>query len=153
MRPPVSVLALDLLATPESVPATRRLLRAYGGDLQLCADELLTNVIRHVGAGAPVTLRVTCDRGRMRLAVTDPDPRALPVLRSAAEDDEGGRGLALLDALSLRWGVEQAPGGKTIWCELPGPTGHGHGGQGAGTSGEAVGPAGASMSGRYASGT
>ncbi|MFH9980944.1 ATP-binding protein [Streptomyces sp. NPDC017179] len=52
--------------------------------------------------------------------VTDPDPRALPVLRRKAdEDDESGRGLALLDALSLRWGVDRRPGSKTVWCEPP----------------------------------
>ncbi|MFE7235301.1 hypothetical protein ACWCRF_15605 [Streptomyces sp. NPDC002405] len=25
---------------------------------------------------------------------------------------------ALLDALSVRWGVDRWPGGKTVWCEL-----------------------------------
>ncbi|WP_425540923.1 hypothetical protein [Streptomyces coeruleorubidus] len=28
------------------------------------------------------------------------------------------RGLALLDAVALRWGVEQGEAGKTVWCEL-----------------------------------
>jgi hypothetical protein len=51
--------------------------------------------------------------------VTDPDPRALPVLVAAAgAEAESGRGLALLDALALRWGVEQEAGRKTVWCEL-----------------------------------
>jgi hypothetical protein len=31
---------------------------------------------------------------------------------------EAGRGLALLDALTLRSGVEQGVGAKTVWCEL-----------------------------------
>ncbi|MFF2405282.1 ATP-binding protein [Streptomyces sp. NPDC058092] len=117
-------LILELLATPEAVPEVRRALRAYLGgpcdDLQLCATELITNVIRHLGEGVPVTFRASCDRGRTRLEVTDPDPRALPVLCRASGDDETGRGLALLDALALRWGVAQGPGTKTVWCELPG---------------------------------
>ncbi|MFI6726485.1 ATP-binding protein [Streptomyces sp. R-74717] len=120
MRQP---LILELLATPEAVPEVRRALRAYLGgpcvDLQLCATELITNVIRHLGEGIPVTVRASCDQGRTRVEVTDPDPRALPVLCRAAGDDETGRGLALLDALALRWGVEQGPGTKTVWCELP----------------------------------
>ncbi|WP_405806572.1 ATP-binding protein [Streptomyces sp. NBC_00210] len=121
MRPP---LTLELLATPKDVPEVRRALRAYMGvpcaDLQLCASELITNGVRHIGEGVPLTVRVVCGQGRTRLEVTDPDPRTLPVLCKAADDDETGRGLALLDAVTLRWGVEQGPGSKTVWCELPG---------------------------------
>ncbi|MGW0703114.1 ATP-binding protein [Streptomyces sp. NPDC002867] len=116
MRPP---LTLELLATPAAVAGVRRALRDYGADLQLCASELVTNVIRHVGEGVPVTVRVSCDGGRTRLEVTDSDPRVRPVLCKAAHDDETGRGLALLEALTLRWGVGQGPGSKTVWCELP----------------------------------
>jgi hypothetical protein len=140
-RPP---LTLDLLATPAAVSGVRRALGDYGVDLQLCASELVTNVIRHVGEGTPVTVRVSCGTGRTRLEVTDPDPRALPVLcGTATADDESGRGLALLDALTLRWGVGQGPGGKTVWCELAewrsGGERGGHPGQPCGRQGEAVG--------------
>ncbi|MDG9716324.1 ATP-binding protein [Streptomyces sp. DH24] len=119
MRP---ALTLDLLAAPVEVSGVRRALGAYGADVQLCASELVTNVIRHVGEGVPVTVRVSCeDDGRTRLEVTDPDPRALPVLRAAVgADEESGRGLALLDALAVKWGVTHGPPGtgKTVWCEL-----------------------------------
>ncbi|WP_306934068.1 ATP-binding protein [Streptomyces luteogriseus] len=121
MRPAV---ALELLATPGEVSGVRRALRAYGIDVQLCASELVTNVIRHVGEGVPVTVRVWREEGgRVRLGVTDPDPRALPVLvgeagAGAEAESESGRGLALLDALAVRWGVEQEAGRKTVWCEL-----------------------------------
>lgn len=66
-----------------------------------------------------MTLRVTRAGGRTRIAVTDPEPYAWLVVRAAGPDDENGRGLLLLDALSVRWGVEQGPEGKTVWCELP----------------------------------
>lgn len=114
------IVTLELLATPAEVSRVRRALRAHGIDVQLCASELVTNVIRHVGEGVPVTVRVWPEQGgRVRLAVTDPDPRALPVLVGAAgAEDESGRGLALLDALAVRWGVEQEAGRKTVWCEL-----------------------------------
>ncbi|TGB09105.1 ATP-binding protein [Streptomyces sp. MZ04] len=108
---------LSLLAVPKAVPELRRTLDARP-DVQLCVSELLSNVIRHLGEGTPVTVRVTGAPGRIRVAVTDPDPRAWPVQRKAAGDDETGRGLALLDAVSLRWGVEQGPDSKTVWCEL-----------------------------------
>ncbi|WP_307865936.1 ATP-binding protein [Streptomyces smyrnaeus] len=86
----------------------------------LCVSELLTNVVLHVGEGAPATVRVTwCGSERVRVGVTDPDPRPLPVLLAAAPDAEGGRGIALIDALALRWGVEQGAYAKTVWCELP----------------------------------
>ncbi|MEV0240350.1 ATP-binding protein [Streptomyces sp. NPDC050674] len=117
MRP---VVTLELLAAPAAVSGVRRALRAHGIDVQLCASELVTNVIRHVGEGVPVTVRVwEKEGGRVRLGVTDPDPRALPVLVGAVgAEDESGRGLALLDALAVRWGVEQEAGRKTVWCEL-----------------------------------
>ncbi|MEU9224515.1 ATP-binding protein [Streptomyces massasporeus] len=120
MRRPV--LTLELLAAPAAVSGVRRALRSYGIDVQLCASELVTNVIRHVGEGVPVTVRVWREEGgRVRLGVTDPDPRALTVLVGAAgagAEAESGRGLALLDALAVRWGVEQEAGHKTVWCEL-----------------------------------
>ncbi|MGW3451244.1 ATP-binding protein [Streptomyces sp. NPDC001076] len=87
-------------------------------DVQVCVTELVTNVIRHVGEGTPVRVRVVQAEGRIRVEVSDPEPRALPVLLSATETEDSGRGLALLDALVQRWGVELGPAGKTVWCEL-----------------------------------
>ena len=119
-------LELDLLALPKAVPELRRTVRQYldapCADVQLCVTELVGNVIRHLGEGTPVRVRVARVDGRTRVEVTDPDPRALPVLVRATGDAESGRGLALLDAMALRWGVEQAVAGKTVWCEL----GEGH---------------------------
>ena len=120
-----SPLELNLLAFAKAVPGLRRTVRRHLGascaDVQLCVTELVGNVVRHVGEGAPVRVRVArtegASGGRIRIEVTDPDPRALPVL-CATGDDESGRGLALLDAVALRWGVEQAVVGKAVWCEL-----------------------------------
>ncbi|MEU6392698.1 ATP-binding protein [Streptomyces sp. NPDC046939] len=112
-------LALDLLATPKSVPEIRHRLRAHDYEVRLCATELMTNVIDHLGEGTPVSVRVyTTDGDRTRVEVTDPDPRALPTLLHATLTDECGRGLTLVGALALRWGVEQGLRGKTVWCEL-----------------------------------
>lgn len=120
-------LTVDLLAVPKAVPELRRMLRArFAGedvtDLVLCVGELLSNVVTHVGEGTPVTLRVSGTRtGRIRVELRDPAPGIWPTLRSAAAGDESGRGLLLVDALALGWGVEQAPYGKTVWCELRAP--------------------------------
>ncbi|MFJ9705661.1 ATP-binding protein [Streptomyces sp. NPDC101234] len=92
-------------------------------DVRLCATESLTNVIDHVGEGTPVTVRVIGGQAhdRTRIEVTDSDPRALPTLRSATETEESGRGLAVLDALTDRWGVDLGPDRKTVWCEIGHP--------------------------------
>ena len=48
----------------------------------------------------------------------DPDLR-LPRIRSAAETDEGGRGLYLVDQLATRWGSRPTKDGKAVWFEMP----------------------------------
>jgi anti-sigma regulatory factor (Ser/Thr protein kinase) len=119
---------MRLLAFPEAVQDLRRAVRERlddpGAEIQLCVTELVGNVIRHVGEGVPVSVRVIRTGGRTRVEVTDPDPRALPVFLHATADDESGRGLAVLDAVALRWGVGPGGSGKTVWCEL-GPEGAG----------------------------
>ncbi|MFD0639151.1 ATP-binding protein [Catenulispora yoronensis] len=52
------------------------------------------------------------------IEVHDPDVR-LPRIRQAAETDEGGRGLYLVDALSARWGARPTDAGKFVWFEIP----------------------------------
>ncbi|MFF3330457.1 ATP-binding protein [Streptomyces sp. NPDC002888] len=117
-------LDLDLLAVPEAVPELRRAVRrrlvGTCDEVELCVTELVANVIRHVGEGTPVRVRVfrADGAGRIRVEVADPDARALPVLRQATDEDEAGRGLRILDELALRWGVELWAGGKTVWCEV-----------------------------------
>ncbi|MFJ9828918.1 ATP-binding protein [Streptomyces sp. NPDC101160] len=112
-------LTLELLALPKVVPEVRAMVD--GDDLRLCVSELLTNVIRHVGEATPVTVRITAAHGgRLRVGVTDPDPRVWPVLREVADGAESGRGLGIVEAVAVRWGVEQSLYGKTVWCELQG---------------------------------
>ncbi|WP_326589028.1 ATP-binding protein [Streptomyces sp. NBC_01294] len=122
----MNALTIRLLAVPKAVPLARHAVREHLGDAEACPDaelcvsELLANVITHLGEGTAVTLRVTGTgrAARTRVELTDPDPRAWPVLRQAGGTEESGRGLALLDAVALRWGVTQGPDGKTVWCEL-----------------------------------
>ncbi|MEU5795085.1 ATP-binding protein [Streptomyces sp. NPDC047813] len=116
---------LRLTATPKAVPELRRRLCAYDDDVRLCATELLTNVIEHVGDGTPVRVRVVglTGSGRTRIEVTDPDPCKVPAVLPATETAECGRGLLLVSALAQTWGVERGETGKTVWCELAGDDG------------------------------
>ncbi|MGW1809285.1 ATP-binding protein [Streptomyces sp. NPDC002078] len=118
---------LLFLAEAEEVAALRRILRLHlerwglqehSETAQLCVSELVANVIKHVGPGTPTTLAVSMSGTRLRIEVHDPDPRALPTLTDAGADAESGRGMALIDAITDRWGVDLAPGRKTTWCEL-----------------------------------
>jgi anti-sigma regulatory factor (Ser/Thr protein kinase) len=88
---------------------------------ELLAAELLANAVQHAlhtnSDCARVTLTARQDRWGLRVEVADPDPNP-PVMRHAATDDEGGRGLALVDALADRWGVTERANGKTIWFRL-----------------------------------
>jgi hypothetical protein len=87
-------------------------------DAQLCVDELVSNVITHVGVGTPATLVVSMRDTRLRVEIHDPDTRALPTLVSAENDAETGRGMALVSALADRWGVLLHADKKATWCEL-----------------------------------
>ena len=117
-------LVLELLAFPKAVPEVRGALREFLGggacpDAELCLSELLANVIRHVGEGVPVTLRVQRGvSGDVRLELADPEPYAWLVQRSPGSDEESGRGLLVVGAVARRWGVERRGGGKTVWCEV-----------------------------------
>lgn len=128
---------LAFTADPEEVAALRRIMRIHLGlwglhdvvdGAQLCLSELVSNVITHVGPGTPATLAVSMSGTHLRIEVHDPDMRALPTLMDAASDSESGRGMALVDAVADRWGVQLLADRKMTWCELPttltSPNGH-----------------------------
>jgi anti-sigma regulatory factor (Ser/Thr protein kinase) len=88
-----------------------------GDQVQLIVSELVTNVIRHA-AGHEATVRLERHADRLVVAVVDPDATP-PRLTRASLDDEGGRGLHLIEAVADRWGTRHLPGGgKIVWCEI-----------------------------------
>ncbi len=64
------------------------------------------------------TLRLRRGNTAIWVEVFDPDLR-LPRIRSAGENDEGGRGLYLVDQLATRWGSRPTQDGKAVWFEIP----------------------------------
>ncbi|MFJ5559677.1 ATP-binding protein [Streptomyces sp. NPDC093250] len=118
---------VEFTARPEEVGVLRRLVRrrlAHWGlhelvdTAQLCVSELVSNVVTHVGLGTPSSLAVSLNGTHLRIEVHDPDARALPTLVAADIDAEGGRGMALVEALADRWGVQLREDRKVTWCEL-----------------------------------
>ena len=84
----------------------------------LCTSELVTNVHRY--AGGLVHLQFTAEPTRVRVSVYDSSPKS-PTLRQPAADDQHGRGLGLVGALSDNWGVTDSRLGvpvKAVWFEL-----------------------------------
>jgi PAS domain S-box-containing protein len=110
---------------PEALTHARHMIRAavqaWGArdradEIELVADELITNALIHTEGSSVVTLR-SLGEGRLRIEVAD-SSSALPRRREAGEDGVSGRGLLLVDRLADAWGVEARGGGKAVWCEF-----------------------------------
>lgn len=82
---------------------------------ELLVDELISNVVRHVGS--PAELRVLRRPRALRVEVDDGSTQ-LPVRRDPSPDDDHGRGILLVDSLATRWGVDPRTSGKTVWFEI-----------------------------------
>ncbi|MFI9833070.1 SpoIIE family protein phosphatase [Streptomyces sp. NPDC051913] len=118
---------------PEALAEARHMIRAavraWGSgeradEIELVADEMITNALMHTEGSAIVTLRVLAGpERRLRVEVED-SSSALPRRREAGESGVSGRGLLLVDLLTDVWGVEARGGGKCVWCEfvVPGRT-------------------------------
>jgi anti-sigma regulatory factor (Ser/Thr protein kinase) len=81
----------------------------------LAVTELVANAVVHARSDVAVRCRVG---EALRLEVTDAAGDAELRSRTAAPEQVGGRGLRLVEIVSLRWGVERGPGTKTVWCEV-----------------------------------
>jgi serine/threonine-protein kinase RsbW len=92
--------------------------------LLVCVSELAANAIEHTasGAGGVFTVEVFRPRAGVALvAVTDGGCEGEPTIRQAGNLAEGGRGLALVAALSSRWGYRATGRGWTVWAEATWP--------------------------------
>ncbi|WP_181799384.1 ATP-binding protein [Kitasatospora acidiphila] len=109
----------------ETVKAARRLvdetLRGWGlGELtdstRLLVSELVTNAVRHTGC-TRIVVRLARDERTVRVSVQDFSCE-LPLLIQAGLNEERGRGMALVDSMSDRWGVDLKPFGKVVWAQV-----------------------------------
>ena len=130
-RPPQAVLDVGALPTaPGSARAwTRQILRewqlpALTDTAELVVSELTTNaMLASRDLGCPfIRLTLTMDHGELAISVQDYCPGA-PQPGNAAADDETGRGLLLVEAVSSRSGwymFEDGTPGKVVWAVLSG---------------------------------
>ncbi|MCA1217368.1 ATP-binding protein [Streptomyces sp. 8L] len=116
--------AIDLrdLEAPQS--AARRIVRTtlagkadsgYTDDVVLVADELVGNALEHAGAALDICLDVYSWGVSIQVRDGGEDTTAVPgTPLVAAEGDEGGRGLFLVDVLASAWGVQRDEKGKRV---------------------------------------
>jgi len=134
--------ALLLPYTASSVGVARRRLigdlteaGVYEGtacDAGLVISELISNALRHATPLPGRTVKVAWHlrQGSVEVSVSDGGGQTVPMVNQPSSWAVGGRGLSIVDRLSLRWGVcvgpadqdgpaECAPGETTVWAELP----------------------------------
>ncbi|WP_229818580.1 MULTISPECIES: ATP-binding protein [Streptomyces] len=82
---------------------------------QLALTELVSNVVRHV-PGRRCAVLILREPYGLRVEVADGVPGTV-VAKAGGPLEEAGRGLVLVEAVTDRWGVTEAAGGKTVWFE------------------------------------
>jgi anti-sigma regulatory factor (Ser/Thr protein kinase) len=109
---------------PTGVSAARRFVReALAGEdaeivdaVELMTSELASNCVRHADSDFEVAIRC---RDPITIEVHDRGG-GTPQVLSPPPDQPSGRGLAIVQAMSDRWGVIPASEGKTVWFALAG---------------------------------
>jgi anti-sigma regulatory factor (Ser/Thr protein kinase) len=106
------------------VPAVRRFVagvlqlwreEATTADAELVASELATNAVLH--ADSPFRVSVDRSIGVVCIAIQDA-VEGLAEQQPPSRDEMTGRGMAIVNALSRRWGCDALPAGKVVWAEL-----------------------------------
>ena len=114
---------LDLPPNPTAASTARRFVAEHAGMsdtdgvLSLLTSELVTNAVLH--ARTALVLGVTRGSSRILVTVADADPDGTP--QTPPQDDQrpSGRGLMLVAAMAVDWGVFETEDGKTVWFTLP----------------------------------
>jgi len=114
------------VGSPEAVRQARVFLRTAiacrvdpesQSDLTLALSELASNAVCHARTPFEVVVEIN---GHVRIEVEDGSTDA-PVPK--APSGEGGWGLAIVDRLCDRWGVQIMREKKCVWCERDLPDG------------------------------
>ncbi len=109
---------------PKSVSAARHFTRAVLEDqpretleaVELMVSELATNAVQHARSDFDLTIRRT--RGQLRIEIRDRG-QGQPALRSPTPQENSGRGLRIVEAMSSEWGVLADSEGKLVWFTMP----------------------------------
>lgn len=83
---------------------------------ELLVSELISNVILHTVSQPSAWMERTADG--VRIHVHD-ESGGHPVVLSPGPREATGRGLAIVERLALRWGVDRDEHGKSVWFEIP----------------------------------
>ncbi|MGW1891881.1 ATP-binding protein [Streptomyces sp. NPDC002004] len=152
----------ELAAHPSSAAQARRVTRARLSGWEVCEDtcaaadlvvtELVTNAIVHT-ASRQIVCELHDEDELVRIAVRDEgcapgEPHPSP----QRPEEEHGRGLLLVAAVSSAWGAHETGPGLLVWAELPRDGGNGHGGMPGGAAGAPRGAAGAEADGIHGTG-
>jgi anti-sigma regulatory factor (Ser/Thr protein kinase) len=87
-------------------------------DVALVVTELIANAVRH-GRGRHISFRLEADAGRVLVEVENRCWTTRPRRRPASLVQPSGRGLAIVAAMSHRWGVAEARRGRArVWAQL-----------------------------------
>jgi anti-sigma regulatory factor (Ser/Thr protein kinase) len=126
-----SVMLLPYTASSVGV-ARRRLMgelmeagvyEATACDAALVLSELVSNSLRHASPlpGRGVKVSWCLANGYVEVAVSDGGGATVPMVNKPSANALGGRGLGIVDRLSLRWGVftRHGDGETTVWAALP----------------------------------
>ncbi len=91
-------------------------------DVKLMVTELVTNSIRHAGLQQSDQLRLSVHVDReaavAKVEIADPGPGFHPDQYRYSVTASSGRGLEIVRALALRWGVERGDW-SAVWFEVP----------------------------------
>jgi anti-sigma regulatory factor (Ser/Thr protein kinase) len=82
---------------------------------RLLTSELVSNAVVHGAETVRIAVAPRDDAVRIEVASNHPE---LPVRHRFAEDPELGRGMAIVEAVAMSWGVDRQAGTKTAWFEL-----------------------------------
>ncbi|MEU4233753.1 ATP-binding protein [Nonomuraea sp. NPDC026600] len=91
-------------------------------DARLIVSELITNALIHSASGLQggvVTVEVVAVNAEIvRVEVSDDGSDTVPRARESGDDDCHGRGLWLVEQISLKWGVRLLGAGqRAVWAE------------------------------------
>ena len=92
-------------------------------DAALVLSELLSNALCHATPLPGPDLRVgwSLEADSVRVSVTDGGAQTVPELGEPSPYTTGGRGLRIVERLSLCWGTRHDDEGTTVWAEVPVP--------------------------------